>query len=64
MTADREGFRAAYHAPLDRLMLSGPGWSGIGTPEQWEERARLILREVRRRKADPYEGEWPDGFLK
>jgi hypothetical protein len=40
--------RAAYDAPTGLLIISGPGWDGIGTPDQWEERARFILREVRR----------------
>lgn len=55
MTEERAGFRAAYHAPVDRLLLSGPGWSGIGTPDEWRERARLILRAVERveRPAQP-----------
>ncbi|WGD29854.1 hypothetical protein AncyloWKF20_19200 [Ancylobacter sp. WKF20] len=62
MTTELAGFSAAYHGPVDRLLISGPGWSGIGTPDQWEERARLILREVRRvRKAAPPTG--PAHFL-
>ena len=54
---------ASFHAPTGRLMLQGPGWSGIGTPDEWEERARLIMREVRKRRLEAYEGQWPDGFF-
>lgn len=55
---DRE-IHVAYYAPVDRLILSGPGWNGIGTPDEWEARARAIMREVTRRRLDAYEGRWP-----
>lgn len=53
-------FRVAYHPPTNRLLFEGPGWHGIGTPDEWEARARLILREVTRRRLEGYEGRWPE----
>lgn len=54
-----EPLRVAYYAPAGRLMLSGPGWDGIGTLDEWEARARAIMREVTCRRLDAYEGRWP-----
>lgn len=64
MSSGSEAFRSSFHEPTGRLMLEGPGWAGIGTPDEWEERARAIMREVTKRRLEAYEGQWPDGFLK
>lgn len=63
MSAGPRPERAAYDAPTGRLLLSGPGWSGIGALDEWEERARFILRAVARQRALLDQG-WPQDFLK
>lgn len=63
MNASSKSERAAYDAPTGRLLLSDLGWSGIGTLDEWEERARFILRAVARQRAVLDQG-WPQDFLK
>ena len=40
--------RSAWHAETGRLMLSGPGWHGIGTLEEWEGRRQEIAAAILR----------------
>lgn len=56
--------RVSFDRPTGRLLLSGPGWSGIGTLEESEERRRVIDAAIMRVRLDAYEGKWPTGFLK
>lgn len=53
------GFRADFDKPTGRLLIAGPGWHGIGTLEEWEARARAIMREVTHRRLATYEGPQP-----
>lgn len=58
------GFRSSYDRPTDRLIIDGPGFSGIATPEEWEAIERAIRQARHRARMDAYEGKWPSGFLK
>ncbi|WP_018390939.1 hypothetical protein [Ancylobacter sp. FA202] len=57
-------FRASFDKPTGLLIIDGPGFSGIATPEQWEANERFIRQARHRARLDAYEGKWPDGFLK
>ena len=43
-----EPFRANFDPATSRLIIDGPGFSGIATPEQWKEIERAI-RQARLR---------------
>lgn len=44
--------RSAWHAETGRLMLSGPGWHGIGTLEEWEKRRQEIAAAIHRVRSE------------
>ncbi|WP_428031472.1 hypothetical protein [Ancylobacter sp.] len=60
MTNGPQPRRSAWHAQTGRLMLCGPGWHGIGTLEEWEQRRREIDAAIQRVRLDAYEGKWPE----
>ncbi|WP_371346109.1 hypothetical protein [Ancylobacter sp. IITR112] len=53
------GFRASYDPPTGLLIIDGPGFSGIGTLEEWEAIERAIRSARHRARMDAYEGKWP-----
>jgi len=52
--------RASFDAQTGRLLIEGPGWWGIGTLVEWEERLRELRHVLIRQRLASYEGpDWP-----
>lgn len=60
LSSGREPFRDAFDKPTGLLIIDGPGFSGIATPEQWEAVERHIRQARLKARLDAYEGEWPE----
>ncbi|WP_428029833.1 hypothetical protein [Ancylobacter sp.] len=60
MSSSREPFRDAFDKPTGLLIIDGPGFSGIATPEDWERVERFIRQARQRVRLDAYEGKWPE----
>lgn len=54
-----EPFRASFDPRTGRLIIDGPGFSGIATLEGWEPIERAIRQARHRVHAESYEGKWP-----
>lgn len=52
-------FRASFDPATGRLIIDGPGFSGIATLEGWEPIERAIRQARHRARSDSYEGKWP-----
>lgn len=46
----------AYDVPTGRLLVEGPGWSGIGTLLEWEQRMLAIRKVIVRQRIAAYGG--------
>lgn len=59
MSSSPKPFRSSYDAPTGLLMIDGPCFSGIATPEKWEAIERHIRQARLKARLDAYEGKWP-----